>query len=117
PPSEPCKPLLGAIWASSIFPHHAPDEHVLIRAIVGGTRWPDAMTLPHDQLVAQTIAGLRPVLGLRGEPVWAEVCLWPAAVPVYTPGHLARVERINTALQRMPRLWCAGNWIGGLGVN
>lgn len=117
PKSERIEPLLGAIWASSIFRDAAPEGHVLIRAIVGGTRWPDAMHWSHAELIDRSCAALKPLLGFRGDPVLTQACFWPAAVPVYAPGHDARVARVAALLANPPGLWCAGNWTGGLGVN
>jgi oxygen-dependent protoporphyrinogen oxidase len=117
PRSEPVPPLLGAIWASSVFRRHAPDGHVLVRAIVGGTRWPDALHWTEGELIARSFAALEPILGFRADPVLAQARAWPGCVPVYSPGHLDRVSRVADAVGRVPGLWCTGNWVGGLGVN
>lgn len=117
PKSERIEPLLGSIWASSIFTNAAPEGRVLVRAIVGGTRWPNAVGWTEGQLIERTYEALKPVLGFRGEPVLTQACYWPGAVPVYRPGHLARVGRVEHLLAGSPGVWCVGNWVGGLGVN
>ncbi len=117
PKSERVEPLLGSIWASSIFTDAAPAGYVLVRAIVGGTRWPGAMAWSEEDLVRRSYASLKPVLGFRGEPVLGQGCVWPSAVPVYRPGHVARTRRVAGLLAGVPGVWCAGNWVGGLGVN
>lgn len=117
PKGERFEPLLGTIWASSIFKGAAPAGHVLIRAIVGGTRWPEAMKWSDEVLIEQSCEVLKPLLGLRAAPVLTQACCWPRAVPVYRPGHVARCNRVEALLKQAPGLWCAGNWTGGLGVN
>lgn len=117
PKGEGFEPLLGSIWASSIFKNAAPPDHVLIRAIVGGTRWPEAMKWSHDALIEKSYEALKPLLGFRRAPVLTQACCWPRAVPVYRPGHAARCARVQTLLEQSPGLWCGGNWAGGLGVN
>jgi oxygen-dependent protoporphyrinogen oxidase len=117
PKSERIPPLLGAIWAGSVFSAHAPPGHVLVRAIIGGTRWPEAMHMREEELVHQTLVAIGPLLGINGSPVVAQTRTWPGTVPVYEPGHLDRITRIAAATSGLPGLWCAGNWIGGLGVN
>lgn len=117
PREERHEPLLGCIWASSIFPHHAPEGHVLVRAIIGGTRWPRALEQPEEAVAQQTIEALTPLLNIKGGPVLVQTRSWPDTIPVYTPGHLTRTARIHEAVSRVPGLHCAGNWTGGLGVN
>lgn len=117
PKTERLRPLLGTIWASSVFPQHAPSDHVLVRAIIGGTRWPDALHAPDEELISQSFAALKPILGLKADPVLAQARAWPDCVPVYQPGHTQRVARVHDAAAETAGLWCAGNWTGGLGVN
>lgn len=117
PCGEAAAPVLGAIWASNIFESHAPPGRVLLRVMIAGGRWPAALGLAEEELVSQCLAVLRPLLGLRGAPTLAQVRCWPQRVPVYAPGHIGRIERIAEAVARAGRLWCAGAWTGGQGVN
>jgi len=117
PKGERVEPLLGTIWASSIFKGAAPAGHVLVRAIVGGTRWPEAMKWSDDVLIERSYEALKPLLGFRAAPVLTQARCWPRAVPVYRPGHSARCARVHALLKQTPGLWCAGNWSEGLGVN
>lgn len=117
PRSERIEPLLGTIWASSIFKDAAPEGHVLIRAIVGGTRWPDTRGWSEAELVKRSYDALKPLLGFGAAPVLTQACFWPRAVPVYTPGHVARTARVAGLLSGVSGVWCAGNWTGGVGVN
>lgn len=117
PKTERIEPLLGCIWASSIFTDAAPEGQVLVRAIIGGTRWPEVAGWDEARLIERSIEAMKPILGFRAEPVLTQACHWADAVPVYRPGHLARVARVEGLLADSPGLWCQGNWVGGLGVN
>lgn len=117
PPSAPVEPLLGVLWASSIFPGQAPPGTTLLRCVVGGTRYPAVAELAQAELEAQSLAAISPLLGIRGEPILTQSRVWPQSVPVYAPGHLDRVARIHQALEPAGALRCLGNWTGGLGVN
>ncbi len=110
-------PILGALWASSVFAHHAPADHVLLRVFFGGTRHPDQLTAPDETLRADAMDTLRPLLGIRGEPVLCDVHRWLNAVPIYRPGHRHLVERINAMASRIPNLHLAGSFMDGVSIN
>lgn len=107
---------LGALFSSTLFPGRAPEGRVLLTAFIGGARneavaqWDDATVLAAVQ------ADLRELLGIDGEPVLALVNRWPRAIPQYELGHLARIERIDTALAKFPGLHTRANWRDGISV-
>lgn len=110
-------PLLGVLWASSVFRHHAPADQVLMRVFVGGSRHRDLANAPDDVLLATVMDALGPLLGIRGEPTLVDVCRWVDAVPIYRPGHLRRMERIRLAQRPIAGLHLAGNYLDGVSVN
>ncbi|MEM1166044.1 MAG: protoporphyrinogen oxidase [Planctomycetota bacterium] len=122
PRSEPeTAPVLGVIWPGSVFPFHVPDGRVLLRAMVGGTRWPTALRDSCEAIVQRTLSVLQPLLGVRGAPSSSHVSLWPDSVPVYSVGHAERVRSILELQSRHPGVMLAGSWVcgpsGGVGVN
>jgi oxygen-dependent protoporphyrinogen oxidase len=56
------------------------------------------------------------IVGLTGQPCYAEVNRWPRAMPQYAVGHLDRLEQITTALCRYPGLYLAGAAYRGVGI-
>jgi oxygen-dependent protoporphyrinogen oxidase len=70
--------------------------------------------LDEEALLAVTREELARLLGLRGEPVYRHVVLWPRAIPQYEVGHVARVARIRNELERLPGLYIAGNGLDGI---
>ena len=110
-------PLLGVLFADSVFPHHAPAGVRLLRAFVGGTRDPAAIHRPDGELIDRTTAALREILGVCGGPALVDLVRWPDAVPLYAPGHVGRVETIRRAAAAVPGLHLLGNYLAGVSVN
>jgi len=117
PRSEEDSPLLGVLFADSVFPHHAPDGRRLVRVFLGGPRDPDAATRSERDLLALARPPLQRILGLASEPDLVDVCRWHHAVPQYERGHGAKLERLETLLQGHPGVHLAGNFVGGVSVN
>jgi oxygen-dependent protoporphyrinogen oxidase len=108
---------LGALFSSTLFPGRAPPDHVLITAFIGGARDPAIVDQTPVSLIEHVLADLRPLLGIRGDPVFAHAHLWPRAIPQYELGHLARLAEIDARLGRWPGLHLQANWRGGISVN
>ena len=109
--------LLGVLFASTGFPHHAPEGHVLLRVFLGGTRHPLVRESKDDEVLQMTIASIQDQLGLRAAPVLSDISRWPDAIPVYGPGHVNRTCHIHKLANEQHGLWLAGNFLDGLSVN
>jgi oxygen-dependent protoporphyrinogen oxidase len=55
-------------------------------------------------------------LDIRAEPLRAELTRYPASMPQYHVGHLARIERIENAVRDHSGLALAGNAYRGTGI-
>lgn len=106
--------MLGALWESHIFGARAPKDHLLVRTMFGGAVDPDAARLDDDALIQLARTELERVTGIKGTPVLTHVRKWERAIPQYEVGHLARVSRIETRLERYPGLYLAGNGLRGV---
>ncbi len=108
--------LLACTFASVKYPGRAPAGHTLLRAFVGGAL--DAAILGADDatLVERARDELRQALGVTAEPVLTRVCRWPAVMPQYRVGHLARVETIERRVAALPGLGLAGGGYRGVGI-
>ena len=115
-PRSEGKALLAGTFSSVKYPGRAPEGHVLIRGFLGGML--DAATLEADDvtLIARARAELREALGIVAEPVLARLHRWPASMPQYRVGHLARVETIERAVAALPGLAVAGAAYRGVGI-
>jgi protoporphyrinogen/coproporphyrinogen III oxidase len=108
--------ILAASWLSSKWPHRAPEGRVLLRTFIGGARDPNALERPDEELVSLSIAALQPLLGIRGEPLFARTYRWERANAQHEVGHLARVVAIDRALARHPGLFVTGSGFRGVGI-
>lgn len=115
-PRSEGRSLLAATFSSVKYPGRAPDGHALLRGFVGGAL--DAAVLEEDDaaLVARVRAELREALGIVAEPRLARVVRWPASMPQYRVGHLARVEAIERRAAALPGLYLAGGAYRGVGI-
>ena len=84
--------ILAATWLSSKWPHRAPEGKVLMRTFLGGSRDPEALEQPDSQLIARSLSAIRPVLGIRGEPLLAHVYRFVRASAQHEVGHLDRLS-------------------------
>lgn len=126
PQNEQDFPLLGVLWADSIFPQHAPPDHRLIRVFIGGARYPGAVNLSDAELLATATNALRDLLGLSAEPVLVDVCRYRAAIPQYHRGHVEKIQRLYDLIgqQSLPApaggqtgLHLIGNFQAGVSLN
>ncbi|HUL34296.1 MAG TPA: protoporphyrinogen oxidase [Candidatus Eisenbacteria bacterium] len=105
--------ILGTVWNSSLFPNRAPEAHALLTSFVGGATNPAALSQSPESLVAQVHRELTPLLGLRREPAFTNVTVWPRAIPQYNLGHTARIATLNTLRARYPGLYFVGSYLNG----
>ncbi len=117
PQNEPGFPLMGVLWADSIFPHHAPSDHRLIRVFIGGARDPGAIDRTDDQLLKTATTALRGLLDISGDPVLVDFCPYRAAIPQYHLGHQAKIEQLRRIVAQSPRLRVIGNYLEGVSLN
>lgn len=117
PGNEPEFPLMGALFADSVFPHHAPDDRRLLRVFIGGSRDPNAVDRTDDELIATATCRLRDLLEIRGEPVLVDVCRYKEAIPQYHLGHGEKIARLQTAVDAIPGLHVVGNYLDGVSLN
>jgi protoporphyrinogen/coproporphyrinogen III oxidase len=108
--------LLAATFSSVKYPGRAPEHHVLIRGFLGGML--DGAVLGEDDgaLVARAREDLTTTLGITAPPVLTRLHRWPASMPQYRVGHLARVETIERLSGALPGLSLVGGAYRGVGI-
>lgn len=108
---------LGCIFSSTLFPGRAPEGKVSLMCFIGGVQQPGNGTLPTDQLIAETVKDLTPLLHLKGDPCFTYHSLWPQAIPQYNIGHARLLESLESLEKDFPGLSIRGNFRGGPGLN
>jgi protoporphyrinogen/coproporphyrinogen III oxidase len=109
--------ILAASWLSSKWPNRAPQDRVLMRTFVGGARDPQVLERSDAELVQLSLAALRPLLGINGDPLFTRVYRWHRGNAQHDVGHLDRVAAIDRALTaRHPGLFLTGSGFRGVGI-
>ncbi len=117
PRTETECPFLGVLFADSVFPHHAPTDQRLLRVFVGGSRDRRAITRSDDELMSETMAALREMLNISGEPTLVDVQRHGQAIPQYHIGHQQKIERIRALTSARHGLHLVGNYLDGVSLN
>ena len=108
--------LLGTLYCHDIFPGQASDGWLLLRAMVGGARSPEAVGLDDDGLLDRVRASLARVFGTDPEPDQVWIVRWEQGISQYTLGHLDRVAAAETAAGKAG-IELAGSPYRGVSVN
>jgi len=108
--------LIACTFSSVKFPGRAPDDHVLLRAFVGGALQPEMFALEDSEMLARAESDLRELLAIGAKPLFAEVSKWQNSMPQYEVGHLDRVAAIENRVRELPGLALAGNAYRGAGI-
>jgi oxygen-dependent protoporphyrinogen oxidase len=108
--------LIACTFSNIKFAGRAPDNHILLRAFVGGALQPEMFALEETEMLTRVKRDLRDLLGVEREPVFTEVSRWEKSMPQYEVGHLGRVKEIEDTLQQLPGVALAGNSYHGAGI-
>jgi len=110
------RPILGAVWSSSLFPGRAPEGVTLFTVFLGGSRDPEAASLSDGELAGIATRDVTSALGVNREPRSVAVTRYPRALPQYDFGHAGRSRALEEAEARWPGLVFLGNYRGGVSV-
>ena len=116
PETESDLSITACSWISSKWPGRSPDNHVLIRSFIGGSRAPDALDQSNQALITTVQRDLRTLLDIRAPASLTRVYRWPRANPQPHVGHLERVAQIDRHLSAYPGLQLIGPALRGVGI-
>jgi oxygen-dependent protoporphyrinogen oxidase len=108
--------VMGVIFSSSVFPERAPAGHVLLTALAAGTRDPGFAEADNLTIVARVLDELRMLLGVRGEPRFRAIQVWPKAIPQYVLGYGRFKEIADQVEQTNAGLFLAGTYRDGIAL-
>src|SRR6185369_14537650 len=98
------------------FSYRTPPDKGLLRCFLGGLKDMAVLDLSDEEITSTVLRELRDILGLDAEPRFVRIYRWRGAMAQYTPGHLARVARIEETSKSIPGLAIGGNAFRGIGV-
>jgi oxygen-dependent protoporphyrinogen oxidase len=105
--------ILGTVWNSSLFPHRAPESHVLLTSFVGGATDPTALSLPESEIVSIVHREMASVLGISQPPAFSHVHAWQHAIPQYNLGHIQHMNQLVALQSKYPSIGLVGNYLRG----
>ncbi len=109
--------ILGALFASQLFPGRAPTDLATFTVFVGGATMPKLSTLPDYALHELLHHELSALFGITELPQLIRRYDWPKAIPQYNVGYdffLGALARVEHAL---PGFHALGNFRGGPGIS
>lgn len=108
--------ILGSLWTSSFFPNRAPCDCVTLTTYIGGARQPELARRSREEQFVLAREELADLLGVKGDPVFVEICEHPQAIPQYNVGYGKFLEAIDEAEKAFPNLYFCGNYRDGIAV-
>jgi oxygen-dependent protoporphyrinogen oxidase len=108
--------ILAGSWLSSKWPGRAPEGRALLRTFIGGARDAGGFNRSDAELVATSLAALRPILQISGDPLFTRMYRWHRSNAQHEVGHLARMQSIEQALTRHPGIFVTGSGFRGVGI-
>lgn len=108
--------VLGAIYASELFPDHAPAGRSLYRVMLGGARASNVLEFDDAVLRDAAVSALREYALVRGAIEFEHVVRIADAIPQYVRGHSERMVRIESRLHELPGLSLRGNSYRGVAL-
>lgn len=115
-PAVEKRSVLGLIFSSSLFPQRAPEGHVALTVMAGGTLQPELGRLSADALWSRVRDDLRDLLGVTGAPLFMRHNAWPRAIPQYVLGYEHFLEAITACERAYPGFFVAGNVRDGIAL-
>ena len=126
-PSSQNKEILGVLFESNIFPHRAPQGHLLIRLMLGGIRHPDIFHKSKKELMEMAFKELERTFQTRGNSPLTKIDLhkvaetfyvtWEKAIPQYDQVNEQMNTHIDLKLKRFRDLYLLGNYRNGVSFN
>lgn len=115
-PKTEKRKIMAATWTSVKFLGRAPDDSVLIRCFVGGSKNMELVDVSDAEMVKMVRAELKDIMGIDAKPVITRVFKWKNSMPQYTIGHDERIASMEEKLSTYHGLYLAGSAYHGIGI-
>ena len=108
--------VVGCTFSSVKFPNRAPQGRVLLRLFIGGAFGREMFELDDAGMEILVRDELRQTLGIEATPKFISIKRWPRSMPQYHLGHLERVRKIESEMEKLSGVYLAGNAYQGVGI-
>lgn len=115
-PAVEKRKIIACTFSSVKFPNRAPKGVVLLRAFIGGALHQDPLDVGDEEVLRNVRDELNDLMGIEAAPLHTMLARYPDAMPQYLVGHVRRMERIESLLEKHPGLVLAGNAYRGVGL-
>ena len=109
-------PLLGSIWASSVFEGRAPEDEALLVFYIGGAKYPGILKWQERDFLALIRKEAAPVLNITGDPKKYWIKKYERAIPQYFLGHQQKIATIEKEAAKIKGLYLTGNYFTGVSL-
>jgi oxygen-dependent protoporphyrinogen oxidase len=116
-PRKENRRMLACTFVHRKFNYRAPEGKALLRCFLGGSRDPEVLNLPDEEVVSLVRQELKEILNFSFAPLFHRVHRWPVSMAQYPVGHAERVRRIQSQLEDLPGIYLAGNAYSGIGIS
>jgi len=116
-PRKENRRMLACTFVHRKFDHRAPEGKALLRCFLGGSRDPEALSLPDEEVASLVRRELKEILNFSFDPLFCRIHRWPASMAQYPVGHAERLNRIQNQLGDLPGIHLAGNAYSGIGIS
>lgn len=109
--------ITACTWTHKKWPHTTPEGKVLLRCYVGRAGQEEVVDLSDEEIEKIVLADLERSMGVQAKPEFVIVTRWNQAMPQYTVGHQAMIDRVKENVrQEMPGVFLAGSSFEGVGI-
>lgn len=108
--------VLGIVFNSTLFDGRAAHGDVLLTTFAGGAREPDLVNAHDAELSTIVHAEHQALFGALEAPIETTITRWTSAIPQYRVGYAEVLDAIGSSLDRLPGLYLAGSYRGGVSV-
>ncbi|MED4886843.1 protoporphyrinogen oxidase [Lysinibacillus sp. FSL R7-0073] len=109
--------ITSCTWMNRKWPGTSPDDYVLLRSYIGRVGDEAIVALSDTEIEKTVLQDLNKTIGIDGEPITTVVTRWKNAMPQYTVGHEAKVQRIKQELrEHFPTVKLAGSSFEGISI-
>jgi oxygen-dependent protoporphyrinogen oxidase len=116
-PRKENRRMLACTFVHLKFNYRAPEGKALLRCFLGGSRDPEVLNLPDQEVVSLVRQELKEILNFSFAPLFHRVHRWPVSMAQYQVGHAGRIKRIQSQLEDLPGIYLAGNAYSGIGIS